>query len=139
MKFKQSVMVMFFFAGSLLCLNACEEKRTESYYFTRPEVLKTFLRQCQEEQGAPENFNASCVVAYKAAVQMTRLSRAFVDNQTNFGQRILHAQIRVAKIEKQLKIAEEAHLPLVELKGQLKRETQQVSKLRAIVGLFIQV
>lgn len=125
--------------GALLSLSACQEKRTESYYYTHPETLKTFLRQCQADGGTPETFNVPCSVAYNAAVQMTRLSQAFINNQADFGQRILRSQIRVVNTEKQLEIAEKANLPVAELKKQLAAEKQHVDNLRAIVGLFIQI
>lgn len=139
MMFKNRCLSVLVLASALLSLSACEEKRTESYYYTHPDTLKTFLHQCQNDGGTPETFNVPCAVAYNAAVQMTRLSQAFINNQVDFGQRILRSQIRVVNTEKQLAIAEKAHLPVAELKRQLADEQQHVDNLRAIVGLFIQI
>ena len=135
---KNRILPVLLLTGALLSLSACEEKRTESYYYTHPETLKTFLHQCQNDGGTPETFNVPCAVAYSAAVQMTRLSQAFINNQADFGQRILRSQIRAVNTAKQLDIAEKAHLPTAELKRQLADEKQHVDNLRAIVGLFIQ-
>lgn len=139
MKLKLTLLPALLLTGSLLCLSACQEKRTESYYYTHPETLKIFLHQCQNDGGTPETFNVPCAVAYNAAVQMTRLSQAFINNQADFGQRILRAQIRAVNTAKQLAVAEKAHLPVAELKKQLADEEQHVNNLRAIVGLFIQI
>ena len=139
MSLKNRMLPALFLIGALLSLSACGEKRTESYYYTHPETLKTFLHQCQNDGGIPDNFNVSCAVAYNAAVQMTRLSQAFINNQADFGQRILRAQIRAVNTEKQLVVAEKAQLPVAELKKQLADEKQRVDNLRAIVGLFIRI
>jgi len=136
---KRRVFPALLLMGALFSLTACEEKRTESYYYTHPETLKTVLRQCQNDGGTPETFNVPCSVAYNAAVQMTRLSQAFINNQAEFGQRILRSQIRAVNTANQLEIAEKAHLPVAELKKQLADEQQHVDNLRAIVGLFIQI
>ncbi|MES2203668.1 MAG: EexN family lipoprotein [Pseudomonadota bacterium] len=139
MSVKNRILPVLLLTGVLLSLSGCDNKRTEAYYYTHPETLKTFLRQCQSEGGTPDTFNVPCSVAYNAAVQMTRLSQAFINNQTDFGQRILRSQIRVVNTEKQLAIAEKAQLPVAELKKQLAAEKQHVDNLRAIVGLFIQI
>lgn len=128
-----------FLLGALLFLSACQEKHNEAYYYTHPDTLKLFLNKCQNEGGTPETFNVPCAVAYSAAVQMTRLSQAFINSQADFGQRILRSQIRAVDLAKQVQIAEKAHLPVAELKNQLADEEQHVDNLRAIVGLFIQI
>lgn len=132
-------MLPMLLAGALLSLSACQEKRSESYYYTHPETLKTFLQRCQRDGGTPDTFNVPCAVAYNAAVQMTRLSQAFINNQTAFGQRILHSQIRAARTAAQLEMAEKAHMPSADLKKQLADEEEHVANLRAIVGLFIRI
>ena len=139
MSLKNRMLPALLLIGALLSLSACGEKRTESYYYTHPEALKTFLHQCQHDGGTPETFNMPCAVAYSAAVQMTRLSQAFINSQADFGQRILRSQIRVVNTAKQLEVAEKAQLPVAELKKQLAAEKQHVDNLRAIVGLFIQI
>ena len=139
MSLKNRMLPALLLTGALLSLSACGEKRTESYYYTHPDTLKIFLHQCQNDGGTPETFNVPCAVAYNAAVQMTRLSQAFINSQADFGQRILRSQIRVVNTEKQLDIAEKAQLPVAELKQQLANEKQHVDNLRAIVGLFIRI
>ena len=139
MSSKFSMFLVALLTGALLCLAACEEKRSESYYYTHPETLKVVLQQCQREDGTPETFTLPCATAYRAAVQMTKLSQAFMDNQTDFGQRILRSQIRAANIVTQLQAAESAHSPVNDLEKQLADEEQHINNLRAIVGLFIRM
>lgn len=116
-----------------LGLAACQEKHSKSYYFTHPDSLKKALMQCQSYDAA------YCRTAYHAAQQMTQLSHAFVASQTNFGQRILRAQIRVVELSKQLKAAKEGHGAVKLLEQQLTLEQQRVNNLLAIVALFVQV
>ncbi len=133
------ILPVAFLLGALLSLSACQEKHNEAYYYMHPNTLKLFLNNCQSEGGTPETFNVPCAVAYSAAVQMTRLSQAFINSQADFGQRILHSQIRAVDLAEQVEIAEKAHVPVAELKKQLADEEQHVDNLRAIVGLFIQI
>ena len=129
----------FLCVGLFLGLIGCKQKYTESYYFSHPQALKHTLQQCQK-MGDPENFNAHCKLAYNTALRMTRLIQAFVNNQVEFGQRILRAQIRVADLEAQLHIAEKAHLPTERaLRKQLSNAQKNVDNLRAIVGMFMQM
>ena len=139
MSLQRRIFSSFLSIAALLVLNACQEKYTESYYYTHPQALKVRLHECQKENEIPESSNTSCAVAYKAAVQMTRLSQAFVNSPADFGQRILRSQIRAANTAKQLEIAEKAQLPTANLKKQVAAEEQHVDNLRAIVGLFIQM
>ncbi len=125
-------------ASMCLALTACKKEYTSSYYFTHPEILKVELHQCQQNNGAPSTFDAHCMLAYNTAMHMSRLMRDFMQNQTEFGQRILRAQIRAADLASQLRIAEQAHLPTESsLRKQLKNTEQRVSNLRAIVAFFI--
>ncbi len=139
MNFKLSIFSTALLTGMLLCLTACNEKRSESYYYTHPETLKVVLRQCQREGGTPETFNPPCATAYRAAVQMTKLSQVFMISQADFGQRILRSQIRAANITLQLEAAEKAHSSVKALEKQLAAEEQHINNLRAIVGLFIRI
>ena len=123
----------------LLGLSACKEKHTESDYFSRPQTLKSDLQECQKNGGTPDTFDAHCKLAYNTAVRMSRLMHDFVANQTEFGQRIMRAQIHVVELSQQLDIAEKANLPTVPaLKKQIANAEQNVKNLRAIVGIFVQ-
>lgn len=137
MKIKMALCL--FLSICLAGLSACEEKYTESYYFSHPEALKLVLRECQQAGETPENFGARCKQAYNTAVHMTNLVKAFSSSQTEFGQRIMRAQIRAVDLRRQLEIAQKAHLPDAELKKQLASAQQNVKNLRAIVSLFIQM
>lgn len=139
MSFKSLVLSIVFVTGAIVSLSACQEKRSESYYYTHPDVLRAELLVCQKKWATPEEFDAHCALAYRSAMWLTRLSKAFVQSQTDFGQRILRSQLRVAAIEAQLKIAEKDHAPVEALKKQLAAAQQHVDNLRAVVALFIRI
>jgi hypothetical protein len=131
---------IFLLVGACLGLTGCEQKYTESYYFSHPDRLKSVLQQCQMSGGTPETFDTRCKLAYNTAVRMTRLMQAFVSNQTEFGQRIMRAQIHVAELSQQWQIAKKARLPTASLlKKRLVNAQKNVDNLRAIVGIFVQM
>lgn len=138
MKFK-SVMLSIVLAGAVISLSACQEKRDEYYYYTHTDTLRSELQACQKKWSTPETFDANCALVYRSAVWLTKWSQAFVESQTDFGQRILRSQVRVANTELQLKAAEQAHAPAEALKKQLAVEQQHVDNLRAVVALFIRI
>lgn len=125
--------------SSVFLLSACNEKKTDSYYFAHPNKLKSVLQHCQAQRETPESADATCAQAYRVAMKMANLSRAFIASQTDFGQRILRAQIRAADLAKQLSVAQQEGESTVELQKQLAAEEQRVVNLRAIVALFIQI
>jgi len=118
----------------------CKPVYTESYYFEHPEVLKSVLVDCRKNGATPVTFNSECQLAYNTALTMTALMQAFVDNPTEFGQRILRAQIHASDLNQEFILAKKAHLPDAErLKNSLDESNTEIKHLRDIVGLFIQV
>ncbi|MCD8499611.1 MAG: hypothetical protein LRY43_00280 [Gammaproteobacteria bacterium] len=92
-------------------LIGCKPVNTESYYFEHPKVLQSVLLDCRKNGDTPVTFNSQCQLAYQTAVTMTNLMQAFVDSPTEFGQRILHAQIHASELSQALILAEKANLP----------------------------
>lgn len=118
----------------LFSLTACQDQRTESYYFTHPAELQRVLSHCHSSE------STSCQVAYHAANRMMKLSQEFVSNQMEFGQRILKAQIHATELSQQLQAAKKNHdADVTSLQKQLNAEQARIHNLLAIVGLFIQM
>lgn len=124
--------------GVLCCvfgmsLIACQEKYTESYYFSHPSVLNKVLTRCQS------SFTTDCRTAYHAAQNMTQLSRSFAKNQAAFGQRILRAQIRWVALSQKLKLAQPGSAEYSSRQQQCRAQQRRVQDLLAIVGLFVRI
>lgn len=135
MKFKSPIFLVVALTGMVFLLSACQEQKSETYYFSHPEALKRVVLECQKT----ETLDAQCVQAYHTMAHLRNLSQAFIQSQTDFGQRILRAQIRAADLSEQLAIAKKDHAPTEKLEKQLAAAEQNINNLRAVVGLFIRI
>lgn len=131
--------LLFVLSASLL-LTACDQNTDkEYYYFKHPDKLKTIFQECHAKGRDYFENTPVCGETYTVAQKFSQLTRAFMQNQQQFGQEILRLQVAVFESQQALAKAKKTgdRTAVAKLSTQINEDQLSIKKLRAIVGVFV--
>jgi hypothetical protein len=111
----------------LIALSGCNKKLSYSYLMQHPDVLKQKIADCQSTDEKSKEEIKECEIVLYAAANMVSLINEQREDPEKFGLRILNIEIAYMKAKEELRIAQQAVIPLQHKKA-MNEELQPANK-----------